>query len=162
MYIGETSDTAPTARPPMNRAARKLGKSQAMAVATEVNANSMRDPQQHVTAAVAIAHSAGNGGAERAAEQQRAERDAQAEIAELEMPGQERARAADDGDVEPEQQAAGRGGAGEEQDVAQVHGSAYSLASFFNISPISGFDMNARHRSAACDGSRPSRRSAPG
>ena len=42
----------------------------------------------------------------------------EAEVAEPEVPRQERARAADDGDVEPEQQAAGRGGAGEEQDVA--------------------------------------------
>ncbi len=80
------------------------------------------NPQQYVSAAVAVAHSAGKGRAERAAEQQRAERDTQPEITELEMPGQERARAADDGDIESEQQAAGRGRAGEEEDVAQVHG----------------------------------------
>jgi hypothetical protein len=54
----------------------------------------------------------------RAAEQQRAERDTQPKITETEMPGQKRARAADDGYVKSKQQAAGCCCTGEKQDIA--------------------------------------------
>ena len=77
----------------MNRAARKLGKSQATAVATEVNANSTAIHSRTYRRPSRSLISAGKGGSERTAEQQRAERDTQAKVAELEMVGQERARA---------------------------------------------------------------------
>ena len=105
-YMGESSETPPTAMPPRNRAQMKSVKLGASAVATEVSANSDSNPHQHALAAEAIGEAAGGKRAQHAAEEQRAEGPSQADVAEREMPRQKRARAGDDGDIKSEKQAA--------------------------------------------------------
>ena len=74
-----------------------------------------RHPNQHALAAIAVREPAGNIRSQHATEEQGTEGPSKAEIAEPEAPRKKGSRASNDGDIEPEKQAAQRGNRRHEQ-----------------------------------------------
>jgi hypothetical protein len=118
MYMGDTTEAAPTARPPRKRAAANIAKLGASAVRRRRGEHG-GDEHEDFPAAEDVGHPAGHGRTCDAAEQQRAEPPTQLQFAEMEVLLDERAGSGDDGDVKSEQQAAQRGRQGEKQKIGR-------------------------------------------
>ena len=120
-YMGERMDAPPTASPPMKRASTKAVKLGAAPVAMEVAENSAATHSRMLRRPYRLVSRPATVGADDAAEQERTEGPAKAQVAQMKALGKERAGARDDGDVEAEEQSAQRRRGRQEDQVAEIN-----------------------------------------
>ena len=105
MYIGATTDAAPTPRPPMKRKTHERQPVPREAAARRRHEVEHGDDQEHRAAAVPLGRLARANRSEDRADERAGDREAQLVAVEQEPQAQRVGRARDDGGVEPEEKA---------------------------------------------------------
>ena len=126
-YMGESSETAADGDAAEKSRADEERKAWRRGRGHRGEREQHRNPHQHALAAEAIGEPARGKRAQHAAEQQGTERPSQTDVAEREVPREERAGSGNDGDIESEEQAPERGRARQKNHIAQVRGFRHEL-----------------------------------